>query len=224
MDDNDVISAVRDSFAGIRMTVPVEQISQRRGRLLARRRLMSLAGAAGLAAVLALVAVGPVSRMASPAGGRSHAVRLTGWSVVRQDDGGVMITLRRLRDPAALQRTLRADGIPVKIVDDGSNIYDSTKVPGCTVLPKLMAPPPGPVPRWPLLVRKIFFGPHYGHSSNPYTFWIYRAAIPRGVGVAILVSEGSQSLSNSTLRGADHFGVNGFAFDLVKANPGCTSP
>jgi hypothetical protein len=222
MDDRDVVSTVRDSFAGIRMTVPVEKVTRRTRRLRARRRLIGLAGAAALASVLALIAIGVMPRIPASVGSHTHTARLAAWSVVRQRDGGVMITLRKLDDPAALQRTLRGDGIPVKVVFEGSNIYDSEKVPGCTYLPKLMAPPPGSIPRWPPLVRRIFFGPHYGYPASPYTFWIYRAAIPRGVGVAILVSEGSPRLSNSHPRGVDAFGVNGFAFDLVKANPGCT--
>jgi hypothetical protein len=36
-------------------------------------------------------------------------------SVVKHADGTVYVTIRELRDPAGLQRTLRADGIPASV-------------------------------------------------------------------------------------------------------------
>lgn len=37
------------------------------------------------------------------------------WTVVKHSDGTVVVTVRQLRDPAGLQRTLRADGMPASV-------------------------------------------------------------------------------------------------------------
>ena len=61
------------------------------------------------AATLAVTAGGPAS---PPAPIRTT---LTAWTVTRQPDGAVEVTVRDARDPAGLQRRLRADGIPANV-------------------------------------------------------------------------------------------------------------
>ena len=41
--------------------------------------------------------------------------QLAAWTVTNQADGGIRVTIRELRDPAGLQRTLRADGVPASV-------------------------------------------------------------------------------------------------------------
>ena len=41
--------------------------------------------------------------------------QLAAWTVVRQADGTVSVTIRDLRNPAGLQRKLRADGVPASV-------------------------------------------------------------------------------------------------------------
>ena len=43
------------------------------------------------------------------------SVHLGAWTVVKQTDGTVSVTIRGLRDPAGLQRRLREDGIPASV-------------------------------------------------------------------------------------------------------------
>jgi hypothetical protein len=53
-----------------------------------------------------------------PAGHRPSArpgIQLAAWTVIKQPDGVVTVTVRELRNPAGLQRTLRADGIPASV-------------------------------------------------------------------------------------------------------------
>ncbi len=53
-----------------------------------------------------------------PGSGTGHSTspaRLAAWTVVKQPDGSVKVTLHEIRDPARLQHILRADGIPAKI-------------------------------------------------------------------------------------------------------------
>jgi hypothetical protein len=75
----------------------------------------ALAVAAGTA--LAVSAVLPASHQPSHPG---HT-QLAAWTVVKQADGGIRVAIHELRDPARLQRTLRADGVPVSVTFTGKS-------------------------------------------------------------------------------------------------------
>ena len=64
------------------------------------------------AVIISLIALPPASRQAS------HPVhaQLAAWTVVKQADGTIFVKIRELRDPAGLQATLRADGVPASVV------------------------------------------------------------------------------------------------------------
>ena len=49
-----------------------------------------------------------------PRGPHQATVRLAAWTVTKQADGSIDVTVRQWRDPARLQATLRADGVPVR--------------------------------------------------------------------------------------------------------------
>jgi hypothetical protein len=108
MNDNELITALRESFTGVHATTPVEQIVSRSRRVRTRRRIPRMAGAAGAAgAALAVIALLPSSHR--------PAVHLAAWTVVRHADGTIYVTINELQDPAGLQRTLRADGVPASV-------------------------------------------------------------------------------------------------------------
>jgi hypothetical protein len=69
--------------------------------------------AAGVAAAAALTLTGPP---AAPGhrGGQGRTT-LAAWSVVREPHGLLKVTIRQLRDPAGLQRTLAADGVAANV-------------------------------------------------------------------------------------------------------------
>src|SRR6516162_6549728 len=117
MTDNDLITAVRESFTGVRSATGVDRIENRGRALRTRRRAAGLAGAVavGAAAAVAVTALGPAGHQPSHQGG----IQLAAWTVVRQADGTIEVTLRQLRDPAGLQRTLRADGLPAAVTFTG---------------------------------------------------------------------------------------------------------
>ena len=54
MNDDDLMTAVRNSFTSVHVTTPVEQITRRGRALRARRRIPALAGALAVAAAAAL--------------------------------------------------------------------------------------------------------------------------------------------------------------------------
>jgi hypothetical protein len=47
--------------------------------------------------------------------GQPARAQLAAWTVAKQADGEIDITIRELRDPAGLQTTLRADGLPATV-------------------------------------------------------------------------------------------------------------
>lgn len=127
MNDNDTVAAVRDSLvtakdslAGVHMDTPLDAIA-RSGR--ARRRWHRLTGVTAAMAVLAGAALAvtmlaPSGQSPSPSGRvASHppAARLAAWTVDRQANGDIKVTVRQLSDPSGLQSTLRADGVPASV-------------------------------------------------------------------------------------------------------------
>jgi len=203
VNDAEVITAVKASYAGIHMDVPLDVIVRRGRRLRARRRLPGLAAAAGIVAALALAvaALVPGSGSARAPGGSTGTERLAAWTVVSQPGGSVKVTLRwpHIRDVAGLQDRLRAHGIPARVAHIGY-LRPPLTVPGCHVFGDWSGPGGISYARW----RKIFYGPHTGQQSN-HAFWVYRSAIPPGLGVLV-----------------DIYYDGTFGLYVVKASPRCT--
>jgi hypothetical protein len=108
MDDNELMTAVRERFDPVRMRTPAEAIAAR-GRRLRHRRRGALAGGA-LAAALAAGLALPAGTAAPP----EHAT-LAAWTVDQRPDGAIAVTIRELRDLPALQRAINAAGARVTI-------------------------------------------------------------------------------------------------------------
>jgi hypothetical protein len=127
MNPNDTVAAVRDSLttakdslAGVHMNTPPDAIA-RNGR--ARRRWHRLAGLTGVMAVIAGTAIAvtalapaghPASQARHPAS-HPRTAQLAAWTVAKQANGDVKVTITQLSDPAGLQSTLRADGVPASV-------------------------------------------------------------------------------------------------------------
>ncbi len=146
----------------------------------ARRRIVSRPAwlAAGAAAVLAVAAAAAlaVTTLGSSgrAAGHQAAVRLTAWTVTKQADGTIDVTVREWRDPAGLQATLRADGLPVSVT-----------------------PPPNPSCRpyraSPGLLGTIarFQTPAQRRDSH-IVLVIHPSALPGGAGLSISIAQAMQ--------------------------------
>ena len=198
MNDADVITAVKASYAGIHMDVPLDVIVGRGRRLRAQRRLPGLAAAAGTVAASVALAVAALV----PGSGSMGTGRLAAWTVVSQQDGSVRVALRgaQIRDVAGLQDKLRADGIPARVTRIGY-LRPPLSVPGCQVVRDWSAGPGGISHA---LWHKIFYGPHTGQQSKR-AFWVYPSAIPRGLGVLV-----------------DIYYDGTFGLYVVRASPQCT--
>src|SRR5579863_5019521 len=126
---------------------------RRRRRSIVARSFGALSVAGVVAAVvLAMTALAPSGRTA----GHPPTARLAAWTVVRQADGNVSVTIRELKDPAGLQRTLRADGVPasVTLVDQQNEACQ---------------PYPGGTPRHGVtpLLKRVFPVPYENLSLTP---------------------------------------------------------
>ena len=220
MNDDQLITVLREQRGTVPMTVPVEEIISRGHAVRARRRVPGVTAAVGTAAVAAVaVSVAlPASHPAAshPAAGHpvaghpvaSHpaggpGVQLTAWTVTRQADGTIKVTFREATDAAGLQRTLRADGVPASVTFTGQ------QNPACQ-------PYTSSGPAFKPFGSQT--GPLGGDSRNPqdaynspYALVIDPAALPKGAGLQIWTS--------GTPGAADNFQLN---VSLVRVSPQCT--
>ncbi|MGO9079420.1 MAG: hypothetical protein ACLQDY_10310 [Streptosporangiaceae bacterium] len=121
MNNHDTLTAIKDRLAEVRdslgeahPSIPAGEIIARARRRGVRRRLIpGITGVLALAAgaAVAVTALLPASHPASPRPG----FQLTAWTVVKQPGGNIKVTVHELRDPAGLQRRLRADGVPATV-------------------------------------------------------------------------------------------------------------
>jgi hypothetical protein len=183
MNDNSAVDTVRDSLTTARdsltevhMNTQVDTIV-RHGRARRRRhKLSSLAGAAVVAvgAVLAVTALLPASHPAS----HQPRVQLAAWTVTQQPGGIIHVTLRELRDPAGLQATLRADGVPASVSFGNGQQTACLPYPGGGFLTSGN----------PTLISSVF--PPYPGPGTAVS--IRPSALPAGTGVLLAFLQRSQ--------------------------------
>lgn len=190
MNDNDLLTEVRDSFTGVHSATPVERIVSRSRTVRARRRVPAVAGALAVAAavVFGVNSALPTSHVLS--GPESH---LAAWTVSRQADGSIQVTLHELRDPAGLQRTLRADGVPVSVTFTGQ------QNPACQGYPDTGNQSER---------RDLLHGVAGGIPGGPDVLVIRPAALPPGAGLQISA--------------AQQQGTFVFSVHMIQASPQCT--
>lgn len=113
MNDTDLAALVRDALRDTHMTIPESDITRRARRLRTRGRV-----AAGGAVSVGLAATAlAVAALAAPVGSpgtrqSQDTARLTAWTVTKHPGGVIDVTIRELKDPAGLQKRMRADGVP----------------------------------------------------------------------------------------------------------------
>jgi hypothetical protein len=128
MNDDELITSVRESFTGVRSATPVERIVSRSRTVRARRRTPALAAAAAVLAGTALAVTTLLPSGHPGLQGSRHSgspladARLAAWTVHKQANGDIDIHIRQLKNPAGLQATLRADGVPVNVGFNGQSL------------------------------------------------------------------------------------------------------
>jgi hypothetical protein len=119
--DYDVLRAVSDSLSRVCVAQPPRpEAVMASGRARQHRRraygmTAALAAAAAVAAAVTVTALPGSGHPAGPAAGPAASARLAAWTATRQADGDVHVTIKELSDPAGLQNTLRADGVPASV-------------------------------------------------------------------------------------------------------------
>ncbi len=126
MNEQDVMSQVRESFSGLRMDLPVEAVLAR-SRHRRRQRLAGLTAAtaatagAAVAITLTLGAPAPArsgqAPSASPGSASKGAVRLAAFTVTDGPGDSTTLVLRKDAplDPSALRQALAQHGIPALV-------------------------------------------------------------------------------------------------------------
>lgn len=125
IDQNDIMCHVRESFSGLRMDVPVEDLFAR-SRVHRRRRLTGLTTAAAAAAVaatamtLSLGGPAPARSGSPPPASSTGPVRLVAFSVTNGPGDSTTLVLHKgpqypPLDPSALRRALARHGIPALV-------------------------------------------------------------------------------------------------------------
>jgi hypothetical protein len=120
MNDDELLTAVREQRTKVPMTVPVEQVISRGRAVRARRRIPAAVG--GLAVVSATAVVLGLGLSGALGSARSTGTtRTADFTLVEHANGTVTLTInpRVLLEPTTLQSDLRQDGIPA-LVTTGS--------------------------------------------------------------------------------------------------------
>jgi hypothetical protein len=217
------LTEVCDSLSTVHLAIPASEIMARADKTRRHRRVSVLAGAGGLAAVAAAVSMAlPTSDAALPAShpASGSGARLAAWTVTRHADGSIQVSFfGQLRDPARLQATLRADGVPASVTFIGQQNracqpYPTTSF-GQPIRNALLGgrPPTGPL-------GSVLGGP-FSHSPQDAMI-IHPAALPAGAGLQIAVMRGIPSGPSGPWpypKGSGHPVVE---VGLVKASPQCT--
>ena len=170
MSDEELLTMVKNSFAGVRADTPLTAIERRRRAVRARRR-RSLTAAVAIAA--AVVAVAVVLTQRPGTGTRvSPGTQLAAWTVIEKPPGIIEVKIRQLKDPAGLQRELRSDGVPAFVRFSNQNPAD------CLYYP--LSPAQGQK-----LFQRIFPQLDSAQIADDVALVINTAAIPHGVGLWI---------------------------------------
>lgn len=206
--DSELLSTVKEAFAGVQLAAPLDATIRRGRALRARRRRTYAAGALAVAGVAGLTVAGLASGAGAPSAGRpTHPpgpvhFRTAAWSVTEGPGKTVIVQIRELNDPAGLQRALRADGVPAAVAFQGGVLSDTPPLPrACSNT--------GLTPEQDANLQGKILGPPT--AMNPITgvaMTIHAAEIPKGIGLNLTV----QSSANSW----------GWSLGLVTATPKCT--
>jgi hypothetical protein len=198
----DRLAEVRDSLGHAHPSIPASEIIARARSRRVRRRLIPAITAALVLAAGAAVAVTALLPASHPASHQPR-VQLAAWKVTRQPGGVISVSLRELRDPAGLQATLRADGVPASVTFYAGHPYPP---PPCRVyLPMGLVPTPAEYAvHYKVFENPPYQGPGIGINIRP-------SALPAGTGV-YLIGAFSPTPARPT----------GLSSGLVYASPQCT--
>jgi hypothetical protein len=193
--DEDLFARIVDSFADAHMSTPLDTVLAR-GRALRRRRRLPVL------ALATLVAVAAASTALVSSGKGSSPISLAAWTVSRQASGTIEVAISQLRDPAGLQRALKADGVAATVR------FNNQTPPECAYYP---GTPSGIFQ----LLGRIFTNANSGQGN--VAFDVDPAAIPQGAGLWIEVTPPETTSSSGGMSSVSF----GLTYMVVYANGRC---
>jgi hypothetical protein len=143
MNDDELLTAVREQRTKVPMTVPVDQIISRGRAVRARRRIRgAVSGLAVVTAAAVVLGLGLSGAFGSAPARSTGTIRTAAFTLAEHANGTATLTLSApvLLDPSVLQRDLRQDGIPA-VVTAGSFCSSHPIPSGFT---QVVSGPPGP--------------------------------------------------------------------------------
>jgi hypothetical protein len=210
-DDLDPQTALRESFAGVHMDLPLDETIRRGRQLRVRRRRAGIAAIACAAAV----AGGALTAGLVPGGARPNSTsglasggQLAAYTVTKGPHDTVIVRIWQLGNPAGLQRVLRADGVPAHVAFQGGTLSDDPPLPRSCQNVNMST-----------VANVELQGKIIGQNQMPsrgspgdrlemVTLTINVAAIPKNIGLNLTV----QLYANSS----------GWSLGLVQRTPQCT--
>ena len=203
MNDDELMTTVRESFTDVHSATPVNQIVQRSRAVRIRRLIPGISAtlAVAIGAILAVSLLKPASQQPT--------ARLAAWTVAKQADGTVRVILREFRDPAGLQRTLRADGVPASVIFN-------PKLPRGAPFRELFRVKHNPCQfrRGQGQLLKVVTGHPHRLGEGSTISIIHPSALPSGAGVQFIATPNA-----GYVHSPDRFALGVI---LVQASPGCT--
>jgi hypothetical protein len=220
MNDEQLMTAVREEFSGVRMGTPLVETVRWGRALRARRRVWGAAGVvvtAALAGATAMAVTAPGGGTSGPAlsypasasvgpgigaptGGTGTT--LDAWTVTAGPGGTVDVTVRQLSDAAGLQRALQVAGVPARVAFQDGTPSDSPPLPTGCVNVALSDEANAKL-------QSRILGPMM-NALQGIALSLYPRKIPKGMGIYLAIKSGSDGDSW------------GWGLDLVQATPGCT--
>jgi len=184
MNDDELITLVREQRTTVPMTTPVDEIISRGRAVRARRRIPGVAGALALTAGVAVAAVAALV----PGSHQAPGAQLAAWTVTRQANGDVDVTIRQLRDRTGLAAALHADGVPAYIA--------------------FADPAPASCPAYPGAASTLRAIYQFQQGNGSAVLVIHPSAIPGGAGLFIMDVPATSSAPFPVIAGrAVHIGL-----------------
>jgi hypothetical protein len=182
---NDLEDLIRDGLDRLtaESQIPDGLVGRARRRAAKRRhpmRAVAATGAAVTAAAAAAIAVTSVASTRVPSSNNHRlTARLAAWTVIKQTDGDIIVTISQLQDPVGLESTLRADGVPASVdFTNGTPSSNQTANPACSTYPGGGA-----------VLDSIITGQLQNNNGQALT--IDPSAMPSGLGLQIFSLVGS---------------------------------
>ena len=182
MNDDEVITAVREQRGKVHSHTPVDQIISRGRTVRARRRIPGAVAALAVAAAGTALALGLAGVLGAAPARSTDTIQTMAFTLVKHANGTATLTINRnvLLEPGTLQRDLARDGIRAMVT--AGRFCSSDPAPaGWT---KVMSFPGSPADPGP--VRSVVINPAAMPAGTELSFGNFQTANTSQTSVALI--------------------------------------